>query len=239
MDRICPYLALASDHRSVIDGYDPDHRCHALAPPGELDRQRQATICLLEAHRECERFLEARHLAAAGLPAVPRPAPDAFLPRTRLVLEAEGRHRLGGEAFRPGRRRRWALAGALAALGVTVVASAASGGIDAVLGGGSGSSPTATATPIPSAAGTPSPSSAPTTAPTAAPTPVPTAVATALPTPVPTPTVAPAQQTYVVAANDTLTSIAARFGVTVQALMAANNLADPNALSIGQVLVIP
>jgi LysM repeat protein len=239
MDRICPYLALASDHRSVVDGYDADHRCHALAPPAELDRVRQATICLLEAHRECERFLEARHLAAAGLPNVPRPAPDAFLPRTRLVLEGDGRHRAAADAFGPARRRRWALAGAAAALGVTVVASAAAGGIDAVFGGGPGSSASPSATSPASPSATAEPTSSPTAVPTTAPTPLPTTIPTPQPTPAPTPTQAPAQQTYVVAAGDTLSSIAARFGVTVQALMAANDIADPNALSIGQVLVIP
>ena len=44
---------------------------------------------------------------------------------------------------------------------------------------------------------------------------------------------------YVVRAGDTLTDIARRFGTTVQAIMAANNLADPNFLVIGQVLFIP
>lgn len=46
-------------------------------------------------------------------------------------------------------------------------------------------------------------------------------------------------QTYTVRAGDTLYTIAIRFGTTVQALIEANNLANPNALSIGQVLIIP
>lgn len=40
-------------------------------------------------------------------------------------------------------------------------------------------------------------------------------------------------------AGDSLSSIAARFGVTTQALMAANGLSNPNLINIGQVLVIP
>jgi murein DD-endopeptidase MepM/ murein hydrolase activator NlpD len=44
---------------------------------------------------------------------------------------------------------------------------------------------------------------------------------------------------YVVQAGDTLGDIAARYGVSAEALMQANNLADPNALSVGQTLLIP
>lgn len=44
---------------------------------------------------------------------------------------------------------------------------------------------------------------------------------------------------YVVQAGDTLGSIAEGFGISVEALMAANGLTDPNVLSVGQVLLIP
>lgn len=44
---------------------------------------------------------------------------------------------------------------------------------------------------------------------------------------------------YVVAPGDTLGAIAARFGVTVDALVAANNITDPNLVRVGQVLVVP
>ncbi len=44
---------------------------------------------------------------------------------------------------------------------------------------------------------------------------------------------------YVVATGDTLYSIALRFGTTVEALAAANGITNINAISIGQVLVIP
>jgi murein DD-endopeptidase MepM/ murein hydrolase activator NlpD len=44
---------------------------------------------------------------------------------------------------------------------------------------------------------------------------------------------------YVVQPEDTLSSIAARFNVTLNELMAANNISDPNVLSVGQELVIP
>ncbi len=44
---------------------------------------------------------------------------------------------------------------------------------------------------------------------------------------------------YVVQPDDTLGSIAARFNVSINDLMAANNLSDPNVLDVGQQLVIP
>ena len=45
--------------------------------------------------------------------------------------------------------------------------------------------------------------------------------------------------TDVVQAGDTLYSISQRFGVSVDAIMAANNLSDRNTVNVGQVLVIP
>ena len=44
---------------------------------------------------------------------------------------------------------------------------------------------------------------------------------------------------YQVQAGDTLYSIATRFGVTVKALVEANQITDPNALRVGQELRIP
>lgn len=45
--------------------------------------------------------------------------------------------------------------------------------------------------------------------------------------------------TYTVKAGDSLTSIAAKFAVTMQALETANNITDPNKIYVGQVLHIP
>ena len=49
---------------------------------------------------------------------------------------------------------------------------------------------------------------------------------------------APAR-TYTVKRGDTLSAIAIRYGTTVAALAAANNIANPNSIQIGQVLTIP
>jgi LysM repeat protein len=49
----------------------------------------------------------------------------------------------------------------------------------------------------------------------------------------------PASTTYVVRPGDTLFSIAQQFGTTIDAIVAANSLANPNALDVGQQLIIP
>ena len=50
---------------------------------------------------------------------------------------------------------------------------------------------------------------------------------------------APATQTYTVANGDTLSSIAARFGTTYEALATMNHLSDPNLIFPGQHLEVP
>lgn len=78
---------------------------------------------------------------------------------------------------------------------------------------------------------------------TAAFTPRPLATATPPPaeSPQPTtaPTTAPGGQTYTVQPGDTLFSIALSFGLTVEELAQANQIADPSTIYAGQVLVIP
>lgn len=44
---------------------------------------------------------------------------------------------------------------------------------------------------------------------------------------------------YTVAPGDTLFSIAQRYGTTVEAIVDANGLSDPNLIEVGQVLIIP
>lgn len=61
------------------------------------------------------------------------------------------------------------------------------------------------------------------------------APAAPLPTPVPAVGVN-AQQTYTVASGDNLSSIAAKFGTTYQALAQLNGIANPNLIFVGQVL---
>ncbi|KAF0108638.1 MAG: hypothetical protein FD146_524 [Anaerolineaceae bacterium] len=53
------------------------------------------------------------------------------------------------------------------------------------------------------------------------------------------PAAAAGPETYVVRAGDTLGEIASAYGMSVEMLMAANSLTDPNVLNEGQTLVIP
>ena len=52
------------------------------------------------------------------------------------------------------------------------------------------------------------------------------------------PTLTPAGL-YVVQDGDTLSSLAEQFNITVEEILVANNLTDPNALQVGQALIIP
>lgn len=53
------------------------------------------------------------------------------------------------------------------------------------------------------------------------------------------PTEASGEQTYTVQEGDFPASIAEQFGISVEALMAANGITDPAGLHVGDVLVIP
>ena len=242
MDRVCPLLGLVGDRRSVIDGVDSGHRCHAESPPQPLSRQEQAQLCLTPAHPRCERYL--RHVAATsgGVPGR-LPIGDGLV-STRMVLTPTPAWRgIAGRARRAPRGPLVVGAGAALVLGAAGIAVASG-----VIGpGGADASPTAsvaasdsatpTASPTPTSRPTPSPTIEATASPTAAPTPVVTPARTPVPTPAPTPP--PAQTTYVVQEGDTLAAIAQQFGTTVEALQAANGIEDPNEIIIGQVLVIP
>ncbi len=73
--------------------------------------------------------------------------------------------------------------------------------------------------------------------PTIAPAPTfPVVTATAGPPPVPTPG---KSQTYVVREGDTLSAIAARFGVAEEAILDLNPMTDRDQLFVGQELIIP
>lgn len=243
VDRVCPLLALIADRRTVVDGVDPNHACHALDEPMPLDRQYQAQLCLTSRHDRCERYL--KHVAQrGGTPG--RVALADGLVSTRLVLAPEPAWRgIAGRARRGGRGRAIAVGGAILLTSVAgaVLARPAMDGSLSVLNAVAAvtPSPTTAPAPTPSAAPTPprptptvelspSPSPSPTPSPTVAPTPAPTVTPPATPTPV---------RTYVVQEGDTLAGIAEQFGSTVAAIQAANDIEDPNEIIIGQTLVIP
>ncbi len=226
MDRVCPLLGLAGDRRSVVDGVDGAHRCHAEDPPVALERQMQAQLCLTSAYERCERFHGFVSRSGAATPGRSTIG-DGFV-STRMLLAPQPAWRgIAGRA-------RVARPGPLIAVGAGVLVVGIGG---AVVASGllDGDQPAllASVTPEPS--------------PSAVPTPRPTPIATATPTPTPAPTPVPAtpvptpvpQQTYTVQEGDTLAAIAQTFGTTTEALQAANGIEDPNQIFIGQVLVIP
>jgi LysM repeat protein len=47
------------------------------------------------------------------------------------------------------------------------------------------------------------------------------------------------QRTYTIVSGDTLSGLSSEFGVSIATLAAANNIADPNLIHVGQTLVIP
>ncbi len=76
------------------------------------------------------------------------------------------------------------------------------------------------------------------------PTPTPTlpaqaVAASAVPTSTATTRPSPTPHTYTVQSGDTMAGIALDLGVTMEALMAANGLTDPDTLAAGQVLQVP
>jgi LysM repeat protein len=91
-------------------------------------------------------------------------------------------------------------------------------------------------------AASPSPSTAPlTSSAQASSTPAPTGTPSPEPTPriTPKPTQSPTSLTHVVVKGETLTGIAARYGVTVAAIEEANAITDVSLIYVGEQLVIP
>ena len=85
----------------------------------------------------------------------------------------------------------------------------------------------------------PTPTPSPTPLPTSTPSPTPTATPTATPTPTQTPT--PTPTIHIVRPGETLFGIAARYGVSAEAIMAANPSVrrSPRILRVGEQIVIP
>ena len=97
---------------------------------------------------------------------------------------------------------------------------------------------TATITLTPTASLTATASATPTSSATPSITPTETFTPSITPTPAPTHTPHPATLVHVVQAGETLSSIAAQYGVTVEALMDANSLTDANLVVQGQRLFV-
>lgn len=235
MNRVCPLLGLTGDRRSVIDGIDAAHRCHAELEPLPIERGWQAKFCLTVAHPECERYQQA--VARRGTSVLARAPIGDGLVSTRMILAPEPAWRgMAGRARGAGRGRLVALgaAAAIAGAGAIVVIGAMNDGRLGSAVADSSASVAASRTQRPTLTARPSASESPIATATPAATPPPdTPVPTATPVPAPTP------RSYVVQDGDSLAVVAQQFGTTVEAIQAANGIEDPNTIVVGDVLTIP
>jgi LysM repeat protein len=228
--RVCPLLGLTGDRRSVVDGIDTAHRCHADAEPLPIERGWQAKFCLTTSHPQCERYQQA--MARRGAAVSGRTPIGDGLVSTRMVLAPEPAWRgMAGRARRAGPRRLVAAGAVAAVVGATALTALVIADASERAAGLPEPSPSESASP------TPIPTPRPTATATATPTPVPTAVPAPVETPTPVPAATP--RTYVVQQGDTLAAIAQQFGTTTEAIQAANGITNPNAITVGQVLTIP
>lgn len=235
--RICPRLAFSADRRHAADAVDADHVCTAQRPAQWLERSRQSELCLTDAHIDCPRFIEYQARLAAHRHDDPA-APSFPFVSSRLTLHPDPAWRgLAGRAAQPVGRR--IAAGVVGGAVLTLAAAAVAGAAWPV------APPAVIGTASPTARQTSTPTSLPTRSPepsrnaTPSPTPSASAVPSRTPPPATTPSTPVPQRTYVVQESDTLGSIAQQFGVTVEAIQAANQIADPDEITVGQVLVIP
>jgi LysM repeat protein len=250
--RGCPFL-LAEEGGWRLDLPSRDHRCAAFTPPAPLSPQKQARLCLTATHSTCATYLASLAAREARLGVVAGARVTRWsLARTTSIIEDPGglRARVATVVLD---RRRWpaipavllvttlftlALSGFRGDLPTMPVATSSPRAHSATAPTGSGP---AAVGPTGEPAGTSAPPAAPSQLPTGAATATPTAAPTHGATTPPPATTAPAAtfRTYSVEEGDTLSRIAGRFGTTVAAIVNLNNLANANALTVGQVLLIP
>lgn len=241
VDAVCPYLR-SDDAAWRSASASRSHRCGAIAPPVPIAPGKQRSLCLVRDHATCATYLAARASVA-------EPAPTSLVadlwPDTRstpVVLESPhavlsplpgGTVRTGGQVV---------LAGLMVVAFIALFVARASepatpvGPPPSATEGAAGVLPSATV----GSSGSAVASATPRVTPSPLPTPVATGGATPLATPAATPVATPAAsiQRYRVRSGDTLSEIAAKFGVTVKAIKAANGLKG-NVIRVGQVLIIP
>ncbi len=234
-------LCLTSDHVTCAAFLAARQRRMAMLGESGLSATAFETDRLRPLTRTAPLILEGGHvsLGRAGAPAS-QDASGAPVPSRPRLTGAAGDRRVATAARARARTpsRGWRqLAGPGAALIVVVAALAV---LAARLPGVGPAA--ADASPSPRSSVIASASRLPVTTPAASVQ----ASATAAPPPSPSPTVAPSTspttvptRTYRVKPGDTLSAIAARYGVTVADLQQVNNIKDPRFLQVGQVLKIP
>lgn len=227
----CPYLGLADDPATHLVFPSHSQRCHATTRPSTIETAKQAKDCLTEAYAGCSRY---RPYAA--------PVPHGAVRAAIAAVTPDPGHPASP-------RPRVRATARVVPVAILLVALALAGIVlGAWLTSAMSNTPAGSGAPGPGASGTaasllasPSPLATTTAPPTATPIPTPSATPTAKPAPTakPTPTPAPTPLVHRVRRGETLTAIAERYGVTIEAISKANGLLDPNLIVVGQLLVIP
>ena len=229
-DQTCPYLGLETDRATHFAYPSTAQRCHAGSRPVSIDHAKQARDCLTAEHVSCSRYHP---------PADP-PLQGGRLREAVVATTLERVHpvRQDGKAapaHRFPRVRRIARTLLVAALiiGACVVGLLVGSRFAAMVASNASATPTAATGGAPLASAAASVMAPQTPIPSPSTTPTPTPTPTRSPTPAPTPIV------YIVKPGDILMNIAETYGVTVAALVEANDIEDPNVIEVGQRLVIP
>ncbi len=210
LEQICPLLGTRLDRSTRFDYPTLENHCYAHNRVSPLSIEEQETYCLGANHRQCRFYLAHQARLAATQKS------EASLDRVSTPLPS----------YKPSRSTLLLVAIIfIVVCGTLLVQSGVPQSLALAF------IPTETPTPTRPPTRTPTATAVP---PTDTPRPpTATATATATLTPTPTPII------YVVLPGDTLSVIAAKFGVTVQAIMDANGITDTRLVRAGARLIIP
>jgi len=228
---VCPFL-ISSTGDWRLAAPTREHRCSAFVPLTSLSLEKQARLCLRDAHVTCATYaasVTARAQRAGSGEPVERVGRWG-LARTAPLIEDTGGLR-GTLITMIADRRTWPAIPA-----VLLVATLLAVGISGFHSEGPAAA-VATPTPVPTTPPTAQPSAASTASPTTKPSVSPTQVPSVAPTIAPTP--APSYRVYTVQSGDTLSSIATKFHVSISSLEKLNNITNPRSLHVGDKLKIP
>jgi LysM repeat protein len=256
-DRVCPYLGVVDDPATHYAFPSSAQRCHSDGRPFAIDLAKQSKDCLTAQHVTCPRFhpVANRPVRAGALrDAIAVTATTASLERVEPGTSARVATTLAGGPWpRASRSRRLAKILVVAVLAIVaglgglqlgswVAAQSGGSQVTPIPSGASlsaarlASAPPASVSAVPT--GTPSPTaSSPQASPGSSPSGTPAGGVEGVTAP--PPTHVPQDLVYVVKRGDTLTAIAGRYGVSVEAVKRLNRLKDPNLIFIGQHIRVP
>jgi LysM repeat protein len=258
-DRVCPYLGVVGDPATHYAFPSSAQRCHSDGRPFAIDLAKQSKDCLTAQHVTCSRFhpVADRPVGRGALRdaiAVTATAPSVERVETRTSTAIYPAAPLAAGGLPPAATTRRRLAKIVLVAVLAIVAGIGGLQLGSWVAAQSGGSQQ---TPPPSAASQPAAgiASAPLASPeNASVTPSPTGTsppATPSSSPAGTgagavegaietaPTRVPSDLIYVVRRGDTLIGIAARYGVSVEAVKRLNQLKDPNLIFVGQHIRVP